>query len=79
MSKANKQNNANVKYLGVGHWREKRGTVNWVSCAACEDWFHVEARLTVEAEAGRAHFHCPHCGHEFEFADARELVLVPSS
>ena len=79
MSKTNNQDALNVKFFGVGHWREKRDTVNWVSSRACENWFHVEARLTIEAEAGRAHFHFPHCQNEFDYRDAKELVLVPSS
>jgi hypothetical protein len=79
MSETNKHHAANVKTLDIGHWREKRGTVNWVSCGTCEDWFHVEPRLTNEVEAGRSYFHCPHCQNEFEFSGAKELVLLSSS
>ena len=69
---------SNIKTLGRGHWREKRGMVNWVSCGDCAAWFHVNAELTAEAQGGRSHFHCPKCQHEFGFEDAKEIVLVPS-
>ncbi|MBO32526.1 MAG: hypothetical protein CMM74_06050 [Rhodospirillaceae bacterium] len=69
---------ANIKILGSGHWREKRGTVNWVSCGSCEEWFHTNQRLTTEVDAGRSRFHCPNCQTEFEFDGAREIVLVPN-
>ncbi len=77
MSGPKKPSAAKVKFLGIGHWREKRGTVNWVSCPDCENWFHIEARLTVEAEAGRTYFHCPHCQNQFDFDAAREIILTP--
>ena len=69
---------ANIKTLGVGHWREKRGTVNWVSCGSCEGWFHVNGKLLDEVRAGRSYFHCSHCQDEFGFETAREIVLVPA-
>ncbi len=69
---------ANIKTLARGHWREKRGTVSWVSCGACEGWFHVNVRLLDEVQAGRSHFHCSHCQEKFGFEDAREIIMVPA-
>ncbi len=77
MSDTGKPSKVNIKYLGAGHWREKRGTVNWVACGGCSEWFHVNARLTAEVEAGRNHFHCPKCQLEFDFSGAGEIVLLP--
>jgi hypothetical protein len=79
MSGGKKRTTPDVRTLGVGHWREKRGTVNWVACGACAAWFPVDARLTREVAAGRSYFHCPHCQNEFEYEGARELVRVPST
>ncbi|MBT3915273.1 MAG: hypothetical protein HOF23_02810 [Rhodospirillaceae bacterium] len=69
---------ANIKILGRGHWREKRGTVNWVSCGSCEGWFHVNEKLLGEVEAGRSYFHCSHCQEKFGFEDAREIIMLPA-
>lgn len=66
-----------IKILGRGNWREKRGTVSWISCGACEGWFHANGSVISAVEAGQAKFHCPHCQHEFDGDGAREMVLTP--
>tara|TARA_B100001971_G_C17812257_1_gene344680 strand:+ start:346 stop:564 length:219 start_codon:yes stop_codon:yes gene_type:complete len=69
---------SNVKILTREYWREKRSTVNWVSCGSSEGWFHINGRLLDEVKAGRSNFNCSHHQVKFGFSEAHEIVRVPT-
>ncbi len=52
---------------------EKRGNTSWVSCRACQYWFHATADLI---EVGTIELHCPSCHDEFKPKDAARIVLA---
>lgn len=63
----------NTSALGRGAWWEKRGNTSWVSCGACDNWFHVALAMLGE-RAPR--LHCPKCHAEFAAGEASHIIVA---